>query len=96
MNLFHEYQILARSPTLSPQDLERMAEIVEISSSDDELFSSIMNLEYLLAQENGLLTTSNVQQYIEHQAQLKQCIEADLLTRSANYRCRNFRTEAHM
>lgn len=93
MNLFHEYQTLARSPMLSRQNLERLAEIVEIASSDEELFSAIMDFEYLSAQEDGLLTELNLQQYIEQQTQLSQRMEADLITRSANYRQRNFDAE---
>ena len=85
MNLFHEYQTLTCLPTLSPQDLERMAEIVDIASSDDVLFSAIMNLEYLLAQEDGLLAEPLLQQYVEQQTQLSQRMEADFVTRSVNF-----------
>lgn len=82
MNLFQEYQTLAHSLPLSAQALERMADIVEIASeTDEELFSAIMNLEYLMAQDAGLLSPSNIQHYVEQQAQLIETIEADLTSR---------------
>jgi hypothetical protein len=65
MNLFDEYQALARSPTLSHQNVERMATIIEIASNDARLFEAIKSLDYLLAQEDGLLSPTNIQKY-EH------------------------------
>jgi uncharacterized protein YigA (DUF484 family) len=63
MTLFDEYQRLARSPTLSYQDLRRMANIMELAAENENLFSAITNLEYLLAQEDGELSPDKIQKY---------------------------------
>ena len=82
MSLFNEYQTLTHLECPSQQDLERMAEIVEILSSDEEEFSAIMHLEYLLAQNEGLLSEDNIQQYLKSRATLSDWIEVDLAMRS--------------
>lgn len=76
MNLFLEYQTLARSPTSQPRDLERMAEIVEIASlTDEELLTAIFNLEFLMAQEAGFLSEGNIFEYQEQQNKLLQYVK---------------------
>jgi hypothetical protein len=77
MTLFDEYQKLARSPTLSTKDLQRFSEIVEYAEQDEKLFTAIMNLEYLLAQEAGLFKDENIKMYLEGIATLEQKMERE-------------------
>jgi hypothetical protein len=63
MDLFEEYRNLATQSKLSPEDLDRMAEIMETAQCYDDLFEAIKNLDYLLAQEEGLLENDNLERY---------------------------------
>jgi uncharacterized protein YigA (DUF484 family) len=70
MTLFGEYQRLARSPTLSYQDLMRMAEIMELAAENEDLFSAITSLEYLLAQEDSELSPDKIRKYQSDRANI--------------------------
>jgi uncharacterized protein YigA (DUF484 family) len=74
MTLFGEYQRLARSPTLSHQDLMRMAEIMELAAENEDLFSAITGLEYLLAQQDGDLSPEKIQKYQLDRARIMDCV----------------------